>query len=60
MSMKTFIQELLEEAKTITTERAEDELGSLLPPEELAGLATRMVASINKICEWLVACDIRK
>lgn len=60
MSMKTFIQELLEETKTITTERVEDELGSLLPPEELAGLAHRMVASINKLCEWLADRDVKE
>ena len=57
MSATEFARELRQEAENLTQKRLDDELGGLLPNEEMAGLAPRIKAALNMLAEQLEKID---
>lgn len=53
VSRTEFAEELRQAAADLTDGDLEDELGGILPPEELAGLAMRIRSAVGKITEFL-------
>jgi predicted nucleotidyltransferase component of viral defense system len=53
MSIPEFAEELRQEAENLTQKRLADELGGLLPHEEMAGLAPRIKAALNTVAEQI-------
>jgi len=51
MTRNEFADALVSTIESLTDERIRDELGPLLPPEELAGLTTRMKAALSQLEE---------
>jgi hypothetical protein len=53
MTRAELASELTKASVELSQDRVGAELGGVLPPEELAGLATRIKGAITKIVEWL-------
>lgn len=51
--MPEFGAEIRQEAENLTQKRLADELGGLLPNEEMAGLAPRIKAALNMLAEQI-------
>ena len=54
MDRRELATELTDEVTSLNAGKIDEELGGLLPPEELAGLHTRMRAVLTRIAEILL------
>jgi hypothetical protein len=53
MSIQEFAEELRREAAHLTQKQLAEELGGLLPHEEIAGLAPRIKIALNTLAEQI-------